>query len=112
MIDELEFNAAVAKCATHELQGCLFLDEQFRRAIEEGAVALVRDELKSQVIEAYVAIGRANQHILAVMPHEKGGNPWAEAVTRAQRSITDAAPKIVAAGDALLAFLGTEKGAG
>ena len=112
MIDELEFNAAVAKCATHEVQGCLFLDEQFRRAIEVGAVALVRDELKCQVIEAYVAIGRANQHILAVMPHEKGGNPWAEGVNRAQRSITDAAPKIIGARDALLAFLGTEKSSG
>jgi len=112
MIDELEFNAAVAKCATHEVQGCLFLDEQFRRAIEEGAVALVRDELKCQFIEAYVAIGRVNQHILAVMPHEKGVNPWAEGVNRAQRSITDAAPKIIGARDALLAFLGTEKSSG
>jgi len=112
MIDELEFNVVVAKYATHEVQGCLFLDEQFRRAIEEGAIALVRDDLKSQVIEAYVAIGRANQHILAVMPHAKGGNPWAEAVGRAQRSITDAAPKIIGARDALLLFLGTEKGAG
>ncbi len=112
MIDELEFNATVAKYTTNEVQGCLFLDEQFRRAIEEGAVALVRDELKSQIIEAYVAIGRANQHILAVMPHAKSGNPWAEAINRAQQSLTDAAPKIIAARDALLAFLGTEKGAG
>jgi hypothetical protein len=111
MIDELEFNGAVARYATHEVQGCLFLDEQFHRAIEAGAVALVRDDLKSRVIEAYVAIGRANQHILAVMPHAKGGNPWAEAVNRAQGSITHAAPKIIAARDALLAFLGTEKGA-
>jgi hypothetical protein len=112
MIDELEFDAAVARYPNHEVQGCLFLDGQFRRAIEEGAVALLRDDLKSQVIEAYVAIGRANQHILAVMPHERTSNPWAEAVNRAQRSITDAAPKIIAARDALLAFLGTEKGAG
>jgi hypothetical protein len=112
MIDELEFDVAVAKYATHEVQGCLFLDGQFRRAIEEGAIALVRDDLKSLVIEAYVAIGRANQHILAVMPHARGGNPYAEAVDRASRSITDAAPKIIAAQDALLGFLGTEKGAG
>jgi restriction endonuclease len=110
MIDELEFNAAVAKYAKQEDQGCLFLDEQFRRAIEEGAVALVQNDLKSKVIEAYVAIGRANQHILAVMPHEKHGNPWAEAVNRASASISDAAPKIMAARDALLSFLGTEKG--
>ena len=112
MIDELEFNAAVAKYANHEVQGCLFFDEQFRRAIGEGAIALVQDSLKSLIVEAYVAIGRANQHILAVMPHPRTENPWAEAVQRAQGSITLAAPKIIAARNALLAFLGTEKGAG
>ncbi|HYS55599.1 MAG TPA: hypothetical protein VER58_17710 [Thermoanaerobaculia bacterium] len=101
----------MAKHATHDVQGCLFLEDQFKRAISESAIALVKDELKTKLIEAYAAIGRANQHILAVMPHAKDGNAWAGAVNRAKKSIDEAAPKITTAKKALLEFLGTESAA-
>lgn len=108
LIDELEFNAAVSRYDAEDNQGCLFLDVQFRRAVAEGAIALVRDDLKAKIINAYVAIGRANQFIKAVMMQEIDGNAWSRALQRATPSIRDAGPQITAARDALLKFLGRE----
>ena len=90
LIDELEFNAAVAGVREHQFQGCLFYDEQFRRAIREGAIATLRDDLKTQILAAYVAIGRANQQISAVMIHPPRGNAWAEAINRAGEGMVQA----------------------
>ncbi len=108
LIDELEFNAKVAQYPSLDVQGCLFHEEQFRRAIREGAIATLHDELKAAVLDAYVAIGRANQHISGVMTQQPRGNPWAEAVNRASHSISEAKPKVEAARDALLRFLGSD----
>jgi hypothetical protein len=108
LIDELEFNEEVAKHETDEGQGCLFLDSQFRNALSRGSIALLKEELKAALIQAYAAIGRANQHVLAVMPHERSGNPWAEASNRAQASIHEAGPRIASAKRALLQFLAQE----
>ena len=59
--------------------GCAFLDDQFRRAIREGAVATMAEDLKKAILEAYVAIGRANRHVAAVV---QGSREWAEARDR------------------------------
>lgn len=106
MIDELEFNSHVATFSDHERLGCLFLDGQFRRAIREGSISLLKNELKESVIDAYTAIGRANQRIASVGQHPKSGNAWAGAVNQASDSIREASPKIVAARAALIQFLG------
>ncbi|MGQ0763530.1 MAG: HNH endonuclease [Acidobacteriota bacterium] len=105
LIDELEFNATVARLQNHEMQGCLFLDDQFRRAIREGSIATLRDDLKGLILSAYVAIGRANQQISGVMIHAPRGNAWAEAVNRASAGIGHAKNAIAPAKDALLKFL-------
>jgi hypothetical protein len=109
LIDELEFNAVVACRSSHQEQGGLFLDEQFHRAIREGVIATLQEELKKVILTAYVAMSRANQHIAGVMAQAPKGNPWAEAVNRASQSMTEAQPKIVTARDALLTFLSSEK---
>ena len=108
LIDELEFNAAVAGVQDQQSQGCLFHDEQFRRAIREGAIAMLRDDLKTQILAAYVAIGRANQQISGVMIHPPRGNAWAEAVNRASEGVFQARNAIAPARDALLSFLGAD----
>lgn len=109
LIDELEFNTVVAKYATRDEQGCLFLDEQFRRATREGAIAILHEELKQRILEAYVAMGRANQRMSAVLNHLNGSHPWAESADVAMRAIDNAGPKVQAARDALLLFLSSEE---
>jgi hypothetical protein len=108
LIDELEFNSSVAQYLSHEEHGCPFQTDQFSRAIQEGAIAVLDESLKKAIIEAYVAIGRANQHIFSVMKQEPTSNPWAEAVNRATQSIHAAAPKIEDARKTLMHFLGTD----
>jgi len=105
LIDELEFNADVAQHSSHDVHGCLFREEQFGRAIREGAIATVNEELKRQILDAYVAIGRANQHIMSVMAQEPRGGGWAAASNRAADSITKTGPKIETARRTLLEFL-------
>ncbi|MBI4479275.1 MAG: HNH endonuclease, partial [Acidobacteria bacterium] len=63
LIDELDFNSTVAQYSSERDQGCLFYHDQFKRAIAEGAIAVLNEELKKTILEAYVAIGRANEHI-------------------------------------------------
>ena len=109
LIDELEFNNAVAQHISRELQGCLFMDDQFKKAIERGAVAILKDELKHSLIEAYRAVGRANQHITAIMHHPVGSEGWATAVNRASDSIHQAAAPLVVARNALFEFLRSER---
>jgi len=108
LIDELEFNAVVAKYAERDEQGCLFLDEQFRRAMRAGAIATLHETLKQSILEAYVAIDRANQWVSAVLNHLRGSIPWGESADAAARAIAKAETKIQNARDALLQFLGSE----
>ncbi len=71
--------------------------------------ATLNESLKNVILEAYVAISRANQHIAAIMVHPPQGDPWAMASRRATESMIQAGTKIAPARDALLTFLGSEK---
>jgi hypothetical protein len=106
LIDELEFNSIVADFHGHIDLGCAFLDDQFRRAIREGAVATMAEDLKKAILEAYVAIGRANRNVAAVV---QGSGGWVEASIRAGNSIIKAKPIIQTARQKLLDFLSSEK---
>lgn len=108
LIDELEFNLRVAQHTESDALGCLFLEEQFRRAIREGAIATLKDELKTVILDAYAAIGRANQQVAGIMVQPPNSNAWANAVNRASESVKKAATQITGARDALLSFLGSE----
>jgi HNH endonuclease len=109
LIDELEFNVAVAQHISADLQGCLFMDDQFRKAIDAGAIAIVKDDLKHSLIEAYRVIGRANQHIKGIMHHQVNSEGWATAVQRASKSIHEVSAPLVTARNALLEFLRSER---
>jgi hypothetical protein len=108
MIDELEFNAAVAKTIGFESMACLFLDEQFRRAVRDGAIAILKDEIKRDVIAAYVAMGQANQYVVAYLTFEKGSSGAATAGNRAFQSLRRARDCIDVAKRLLLSFLSSE----
>jgi hypothetical protein len=73
LVDEIEYNLAVAHCVREGADGCPFRDEQFLRAIHTGSISLLATELKSAIIDAYVAVGRANTLTVAAARKTAGG---------------------------------------
>lgn len=108
LIDELEFNVKVTKLVQPTEIGCSFQDEQFRRAIQQGSIATLIDELKASILDAYLVMGNANQHISAALSHEYRSSSRADDINHAQKLIIEAKPKIQKAIDELLTFLGSE----
>jgi hypothetical protein len=108
LIDELEFNMDVTNNSSADRLGCLFLEEQFRKAIGSGSIATLREELKRDLIGAYVAIGRANQRIAAAVGHTGKSDPLQESLYKAFGSIAECSGPIKKAHLALLTFLGSE----
>jgi hypothetical protein len=108
LIDELEFNERVAERLNRTELGCLFHNEQFRRAVAAGSIALLQDELKNAVVAAYVEMGAANQVIESAWRHPPNSAAWAEGSNDAQRRVREAGPKIAAARKNLMRFLGSD----
>lgn len=108
LIDELEFNAKIAAKAELNDQGARFHEEQLLRAIQGGSIAILRDEIREAVLDAYVAMAAASQIVDAAWKHPNGSNPWAAGVNDATRRIKEAQPKIAQAKDKLLKFLAAE----
>jgi hypothetical protein len=108
LIDELEFNLMVAETSSAGGEGCLFYEEQFRRAIQAGAVATLQVDLKRLILEAYVFIGLANHITSGMMSQPKRSAARVEASEELGDVITRGKPKILAARDTLLRFLGSD----
>lgn len=111
LIDELEFNRRVAESPASDALGCLFRDDQFKRAISSGSISILFDEIKASLVEAYFAMGGANNLVQAAWQHPKGSNPWAMGVNEASKRILEARPKITSALSSLQEFLKPESGA-
>lgn len=108
LFDELEFNINVAKRTDPKDIGCLFQESQFHRAIKEGSISILIEELKAKILEAYTAIGITNQLILAAI-NQPIGNSRNTAINSAQEKILEAEPKIKSAKSELIKFLAMEK---
>src|SRR5262249_9190577 len=94
VINELEFNLTVMKYPNQQERGCLFRDAQFSRAISEGALWTLDDDLKASVIEAYVAIGRANQRVLAEIEQQPQAILTGKNSQQATAALSDVGAKI------------------
>lgn len=105
LIDELEFNLVICEHGTHAEVGCMFLDDQFRNAVKQGAIATLIEELKRSILEAYRVTGVANQAISAIYVFRPGLN---DPKNLASDAVVQARPKLIAARDALLRFLSAE----
>jgi len=105
LIDELEFNVAVAKEATPSGWGCPVREEQFGRAISEGAISTLEEGLKGSIIEAYAAMGRARACVAAELNQDAHSRALGKSVQMAMAALVDAIPKIMAAHEELLRFL-------
>jgi len=69
---------------------------------------MLKDPLKQAILGAYHAIGKANQHISALMPHQIKSEAWAGARNRAQQSVAAVKEPIEGARNELLEFLRSE----
>ncbi len=105
LIDELEFNDSVAQAEASGELGCQFQTAQFLRAIHEGAIAILKDEVRIAIIEAYRLMGSANAAIAASWQQDVG-LAMRTARTAAQKAIAGSRAKIKQARQELLAFLG------
>ncbi len=114
MIDELEFNAALAGKVVqgHELLPALHVD-QFKRAIAAGVISALRDELKTVVLEAYCAAERVDAAIRRVEGALVGsgsrsisGGAYRQEASKAYAEAAASARKAV---EELLTFLGSER---
>lgn len=92
-------------------QGAKFHDRQLRRAIEVGSIAILLDEIREAVLDAYVAMDAANQIVDGAWRHPHGSTSWAAGVNEATKRIKEAQPTIKKAQDELLKFLATESSA-
>jgi hypothetical protein len=102
LIDELEFNKVVS-----EYPGARFADEQFRRATAKGNIAILAPDLRHQILHAYAAMAKANQRML--LEASQNDVIGSVATHEVLMAIDNATPKISAALDRLLAFLGSEQ---
>ena len=73
LVDEIEYNLAVARITASGEMGSPFRDSEFSRAIRVGSIALLAPGLKSALIDAYVAVGRANTLAIAATEKRAGG---------------------------------------
>lgn len=108
LIDELALNAKIATRPGSGEQGAKFHDRQLHRAIEVGSIAILRDEIREAVVDAYVAMEAANQILDGAWQHPQGSNAWATGVNEASRRIKETEPKIAKAQEQLLKFLAAE----
>jgi HNH endonuclease len=107
LIDELEFNEAVATAPSGPDQFCLFKERQFLEAVRAGSVATLQDGLKRSINEAYVQMGQTN-HLLNSMASQTHPSMLYELGQRAAISISKARQPIHSAKQELLKFLGSE----
>jgi len=105
LIDELEFNAVVASAENSDDIGCTFQEVQFHRAIKQGSISIVKDEVKNAVVGAYRAMGSANTKILSYWQHDVTKFKK-ETKIAACAAIRESKPKIDEAKQELMHFLG------
>jgi len=108
LIDELEFNEAVARAESEGDMGCLFQLDQFHRAIEHGSISILMDEIRTSVIEVYRVMGSANTKINAIWLQAPGAG-MKNAQAESRKLINESKKQIGPAKECLLAFLGTKK---
>lgn len=108
LIDELDFNSTIAKKSNQSSQVSKFQEQQFFRAIHEGSISLLRDDIRDQLLEAYRLMAATNAVIDAMGSQLFRGEGWAIAVGDIGKLSHEAGQKIDAVRDNLLKFLSNE----
>jgi len=107
LIDDLQFNAALASRTSDDTMGALFLVTQFQRAIQEGVTSLLPDDVKKPITDAYATLMLANMYLqkMATIPWG-GSGAWPQAHSFAMKAIIRAQQEIPVALKTLLSHLG------
>jgi hypothetical protein len=105
LVDELEYNQAISGVG---MIGALFTDEQFRRAIAEGAVATLEPDLKAAILAAYAAMSASNERSRALMNLSVRDGGWGVDSEDADRPLGAASRRAAAAHASLLSFLSSD----
>jgi hypothetical protein len=118
MIDELEFNSVAVAQNIEFLKGsqgvtwprgdAALHDSQFREAIRQGAIAILNDELRKPICEAYCHAGKLNQLSNALANQSSRDQAFGATVTEMTTSLKVAIAPIDEARNQLLRFLGRE----
>jgi hypothetical protein len=107
LLDELEHNLTASQTPVQQ-RGWLFKDEQFPRAVREGVIAMLDDDLKTAISQANVAISLANERVHAEVNQDCNDRSLGFRTKDAIAALAAAPAKIAAARDKLLEFLGTD----
>ncbi len=108
LIDELDFNMTVASVDDYKNQGCKFSERQFFRAIHDGSISLLRDNIRELLLKAYRTMGAANAALDSRSFQAMSAEYFTPATIEAQRRMIEARPEIAAARNELLKFLSSD----
>jgi hypothetical protein len=101
LVDELDFNIAIGA----DGWGCPFRDEEFHRAMRDGALASLAEDVRQPIHDAYVAMGRANQIVSGTFSASLVGSSMSSKRNQAQKAVLDTLAKIESAREVLVAAL-------
>lgn len=109
LIDELEFNRYVAsKLQINEL-GCLYHTQQLLRAINDGAISILKDDLRDAIINAYHGMDTTNQLLSGLWHHNRRSSNWAEMANDIQARHRALLPVLDSTMNKMLEFLGKDE---
>lgn len=115
MVQELEFNIAVVREVNTtdgsgaRKMGCPLRSIQFERAITEGTLMLLSEDLKHKLNQAYARVGKVNTFINLLANTRPEGNAFAEAQNRLHATIIESELPIGETLGSLKQFLSTDR---
>lgn len=106
LLDELDYNLGISDNLVDTSGiGFLFREEQLARAIKEGVLSTLEDNLRKDITHAYGAISKANEMVRGYGYSNIGR---VDNKNEAYRSCKNAIPLITIARDKLLSFVKSE----
>ena len=108
LLDELDHNLVISAGLNYQTLGFLFREEQLNRAIREGILSILDDELRQTISAAYGAISRANEAVRNYNGQGSHDRAMGMIAPKALDAVQQAIPLIQAASDRLLGFLRTD----
>jgi hypothetical protein len=109
LLDELDYNLIASRNLSIETLGSQFRDTQMDRAIREGVISILDDDLKTAICSAYSAVSLANESTRAwVNSEEHHGPDYKGTNGRTLNEVRRAIPLIQQARDRLLQFVRSE----
>lgn len=115
MLLELEFNLDTVGLVTGPESwqgkiGCPLLREQYQRAIAEGTLYLLPEDLRKIINRAYSEVGKVNSFVVMYTSQEPEGNAFAEATNRLLEALRKSEQPIGDALSNLKKFLSVSEG--